>query len=257
MAELLVWPVMIAYGEAAFAYAQDLRGPGLAGRLAIWGVRLGWLIQTALLLSQALSSDGFPWGTWAGALNLFAWLIVGAYLFWGCSPRYRLLGVAVMPVAAALIVAAWAGGGTGVSSGGAAGGVLAVHAGLMLAGLAGLSVAACMAGFYLWQERRLKRRDAGVLRLRVPSLESLDRVAARVTAVSFAVLSVGIVVGLVSIERGEFDAAMTVALCIWVMCLGVLGLRREAGLQGRHFAWALVAVAGLVVVVLPITHFAS
>ena len=79
-------------------------------------MRIGWLAQTALLIAQALDSDGFPWGTWAGALNLFVWLVVGAYLIWGCTPRYRLLGLAVMPFAVALLVAAWAGGGTGVST---------------------------------------------------------------------------------------------------------------------------------------------
>ena len=40
MAELLVVPALLAYGEAAVAYAGELRGPGLAGRLATWGVRL-------------------------------------------------------------------------------------------------------------------------------------------------------------------------------------------------------------------------
>ena len=100
MAEFLVVPALLAYGEAAFAYAGELRGPGLAGRLATWGVRLGWLAQTALLVGQAASAEGFPWGTWAGSLNLFVWLVVGAYLIWGCTPRYRLLGLAVMPVAA-------------------------------------------------------------------------------------------------------------------------------------------------------------
>ena len=116
MAELLVVPALIAYGEAAVAYAGELRGPGRAGRLGTWGVRIGWLVQTALLAAQALGSDGFPWGTWAGALNLFVWLVVGVYLIWGCRPRYRLLGLAVMPVAAALLLLAWAGGGTGVGA---------------------------------------------------------------------------------------------------------------------------------------------
>ncbi len=51
MAEFLIWPVLIAYGEAAFAYVGELRGPGLGGRLATWGVRIGWLAQTALLVS--------------------------------------------------------------------------------------------------------------------------------------------------------------------------------------------------------------
>ena len=93
VAELLVVPALLAYGEAAFAYAGELRGPGLAGRLATWGVRIGWLAQTALLVGQAASAEGFPWGTWAGSLNLFVWLVVGAYLIWGCTPRYRLLGL--------------------------------------------------------------------------------------------------------------------------------------------------------------------
>ena len=62
MAELLFGPALLAYGEAAFAYAGELRGPGLAGRLATWGVRLGWLAQTALLVGQAASADGLPVG---------------------------------------------------------------------------------------------------------------------------------------------------------------------------------------------------
>ena len=78
MAELLVVPALLAYGEAALAYAGELRGPGLAGRVATWGVRLGWLAQTALLVGQAASTDRFPWGTWAGSVNLFFWLVVGA-----------------------------------------------------------------------------------------------------------------------------------------------------------------------------------
>ena len=93
MAELLVWPALLAYGEAAVAYAGGLRGPGRYGRLGIGGVRIGWLAQTALLVAQAATTDGFPWGTWAGALNLLSWLVVTAYLAWGSNPRYRLLGL--------------------------------------------------------------------------------------------------------------------------------------------------------------------
>ena len=88
MAELLFWPALLAYGEAAVAYAGDARRPGSLGRFATWGVRIGWLVQTALLLVQAARADGFPWDTWAGSLNLFVWLVVGAYLIWGCKPRY-------------------------------------------------------------------------------------------------------------------------------------------------------------------------
>ena len=86
-------------------------------RFAIWGVRLGWLAQTALLVVQALRADGFPWGTWAGALNLFVWLVVGALPDLGLQ---RPLPPARCPCDAAggaLLVASWAGGGTGITRG--------------------------------------------------------------------------------------------------------------------------------------------
>jgi len=256
MGELLVWPTLIAYGEAVVAYAGVFRR-GDAARLGIWGVRIGWLAQTALLLAQALDSDGFPWGTWAGALNLFVWLVVGAYLIWGCSARYRLLGLAVMPFAAALLAAAWAGGGTDVSKDDTAGWLLAIHVALMLAAFAGLTLAAALAGLYLWQARRLKQRDVHLLRLRLPPLESLDRLSARTAAVSLAVLTAGIVVGLASFDRGDFDVPMAVTLAIWALYATGLVLRREIGLRGRRFAFLLIAGFVLVAVVLPLTHFAS
>jgi ABC-type uncharacterized transport system permease subunit len=257
MAELLVLPALLAYGEAAIAYAGELRGPGAAGRLATWGVRIGWLIQTALLVVQAGRSDGFPWGTWAGALNLFVWLVVGAYLIWGCRPGYRLLGLAVMPPAAALFALAWAGGGAEVASGDGAGVPLALHVGLMLAAFAGFALAAGLAVLYLWEERRLKRRDAQLLRLRMPPLEALDRFSARTAAVALGLLTAGILAGLASLDGDSIDAAMVVSLGIWAVFAIALVLRREAGLRGRRAAWLVLTGFALVAVVLPLTHFAS
>jgi ABC-type uncharacterized transport system permease subunit len=256
VAELLVVPALLAYGEAAVAYAGELRGPGLAGRLATWGVRLGWLAQTALLVGQAASAEGFPWGTWAGSLNLFVWLVVGAYLIWGCTPRYRLLGLTVMPVAAALLALAWVGGGTAVEDGERSGAVLAVHAALMLAGFAGLTLAAGMAALYLWQERRLKRHERSVLKVRVPPLDALDRLAARSVLGSLALLTLGIGVGAASFERGDFDAAMAVTLGVWATYASLLVLRHE-GWRGRRAALLNLTGFALVAVVLPLTHFAS
>jgi ABC-type uncharacterized transport system permease subunit len=256
VAELLVLPALLAYGEAAVAYAGELRGPGLAGRLATWGVRLGWLAQTALLVGQAASAEGFPWGTWAGSLNLFVWLVVGAYLIWGCTPRYRLLGLAVMPVAAALLALAWAGGGTAVEEGERSGAALAVHVALMLAGFAGLTLAAGMAALYLWQERRLKRHERGVLKVRVPPLDALDRLAARTVLGSLVLLTLGIGVGAASFERGDFDAAMAVTFGVWATYAALLVLRHE-GWRGRRAALVNLAGFVLVAIVLPLTHFAS
>ena len=108
MLELLFWPALIGYGEAAVAYSsprftRGARDLGRPDRLAAADGAAG----------RAGRAHGrFPWDTWAGSLNLFVWLVVGGYLFWGCRPRYRLLGLAVMPLAAVLFLVAGLGGGT-------------------------------------------------------------------------------------------------------------------------------------------------
>lgn len=257
MAELLVWVAVVAYGSAALAYAGELRGPGRFGGLGIWGVRAGWVAQTALLAVQLVSADGFPWSTWAGALNLLSWLVVSGYLIWGCKPRFRLVGLSVMPLAAGMLLLSWAGGGTGVDTARGGGWALDAHVGLMLGAFACFTVAAAMALLYLYEEGRLKRRDATVLRLRLPSLEALDRLSTRVALAGLVLLSIGIVVGLTRIGDGELDAAMTVSVAIWAVYALALVLRREVAFQGRRLAWSFLAGFSLVAIVLPLTHFAS
>src|SRR3954465_11050138 len=140
MVEAFFWPALLGYGEAALAYATVR-----TSRAATWGVRLGWLAQTALLIAQAVRSDGVPWSTGAGSLNLFVWLVVGAYLIWGCRPRFRLLGLAVMPLAVALFVIARVGGGTSAGARSHYGNLfLVLHVGLVLAAFAGFTLAAAL-----------------------------------------------------------------------------------------------------------------
>jgi ABC-type uncharacterized transport system permease subunit len=256
MAELLIWPALVGYGEAAVAYLGEARRPGLPGRLAIWGVRLGWLAQTALLVVQAAAADGFPWSSWAGALNLFSWLVVGGYLIWGSRPRFRLLGLAVMPVALGLLAAAYAGGGTG-DEGDHPGLLLGLHVATMLTAFAGLTLASGLSLLYLWSERRLKRRERTILRVRMPPLEALDGVVARTVLVSVAVLTLGIALGLASlaVDGGSFDTAMAVTLAAWIVYAGFAVLRRR-GLHGRRSARFVLASFLLVVLVLSVTHFA-
>jgi ABC-type uncharacterized transport system permease subunit len=258
LAELLFWPALLAYGEAAVAFVGEARRPGLPGRLATWGVRIGWLVQTALLVLQASRSEGFPWTSWAGALNLFVWLVVGAYLIWGCRARFRLLGLAVIPPAVALLALAHAGGGTRAARHTDYGSLfLALHVGLVLAAFAGFTLAAALAALYLWQERRLKRRARGILRVRVPSLAVLDDLVARTIAVALPTLTLGIAVGIgrLVVSGGPFDAVVAVTLATWGVYAAFLVLRYGAGWRGRRSASLALVALTLVAVTLPIAHF--
>jgi ABC-type uncharacterized transport system permease subunit len=260
LAELLFWPVLVLYGEAAVGYFGEARRPGSLGRAATWGVRLGWLAQTALLVVQATREDGFPWSTWAGSLNLFVWLVVGAYLIWGCRGAYRLLGLAVMPPAAVLFLVSRAGGGTSVGTRSHYSNLfLVLHVGFVLVALAGFTLASALSALYLWQERRLKRREATILRRPAPSLATLDRVAARTVLVSLPALTLGIAVGIERlVARGDrIDALVVATLVTWAVWAGYVVLR-AVGWSGRRAAY--VALAGFVLVVvvrlaLPAVHF--
>jgi ABC-type uncharacterized transport system permease subunit len=260
LAELLFWPALLLYGEAAVGYLGDARRPGVAGRAATWGVRLGWLVQTALLVVQATREDGFPWGTWAASLNLFVWLVVGAYLIWGCRRPYRLLGLVVMPIAFVLLVVARAGGGMGAGARSRYSNLfLVLHVGLVLVAFAGFTLAAALSVLYLWQERRLKRREATILRRPAPSLAALDRVAGRTVLFSVPALTLGIAVGIGRlVSRGDrIDALVVVTLVTWVVWTAYLGVR-AAGWSGRRSAYLALVGFALVVVArlaLPATHF--
>jgi ABC-type uncharacterized transport system permease subunit len=259
MAEILFWPALLFYGEAAVGYLGYLRRAGAADRAAIWGVRLGWLAQTALLIVQATRENGFPWGTWAGSLNLFVWLVVTVYL--GVRKPYRLLGLAVMPLAAALLIVSRAGGGTGSGSRSHYSNVfLVLHVGLVLAAFAGFTLAAAVSAFYLWQERRLKRREVTILRRRAPSLATLDRLASRTVLFSLPALTLGLAVGLVRllVDHDRIDAVVVATLATWVVWSAYLVLRATRGWTGRRAAYVALVGFALVIVVrlaIPAAHF--
>ena len=262
MAELLFWPALLLYGEAAVGYFGEVRRPGRAGRAATWGVRLGWLVQTALLAVQVTRDGGFPWGTWASSLALFVWLVVSAYLIWGCRRPYRLLGLLVMPVAVVLLVVARAGGGTGIGSVSHDSNLfLVVHVGLVLAAFAGFTLAAALSGLYIGQDGRLRTSPATILRRQVPALATLDSLALRTVSWSVPLLTLGSAVGLVRLvaQNDRVDALVAVTAVTWLVWCAYLGLRLLAGWTGRRAAYLALAGFALVVVVrlaLPATHFA-
>ncbi len=241
MVEALFWPALLGYGEAAFAYAS-----ARTSRLATWGVRLGWLAQTALLAVQAERAGDFPWASWAGSLNLFVWLIVGAYLIWGCRPRYRLLGLAVMPLAVALFVVARIAGSMNTGSRPDYSSLfLVLHVGFVLAAFAGFTLAAALAALYLWEERRLKSRAADILRLRLPPLASLERLTRRTVLVSLPLLTLGLAAGLVRLrhDHRSLDALEAVTLFTWAVYGSFVALRPN----GRRAAY--LALGGFVLVI--------
>ncbi|HYA08229.1 MAG TPA: cytochrome c biogenesis protein CcsA, partial [Gaiellaceae bacterium] len=180
----------------------------------------------------------------------------------GCRRSYRLLGLAVMPLASVLLLVARAGGGTGVGGASRYSSLfLVLHVGLVLAAFAGFTLAAALSGLFLWQERRLKRRAVTILRRPVPALATLDALALRTVAWSLPALTVGLAVGLVRlvVDGDQVDALVLATLVTWLVWASYLWLRWVVGWTGRRAAYIALAGFALVIVVrlaLPATHFA-
>jgi ABC-type uncharacterized transport system permease subunit len=136
-----------------------------------------------------------------------------------------------------------------------------LHVGLVLAAFAGFTLAAALSAFYLWQERRLKRREVTILRRQAPSLATLDHLASRAVLVSLPVLTLGLAVGLARLlaDHARIDAVVAATLVTWLMWSAYLVLRATRGWTGRRAAYLALVGFALVIVVrlaLPAAHFA-
>ena len=254
MAELLVWPALIAYGEAAFAYAGELRGPGRRRGSASGGAHRLARPDGAARRRHSTVTD-FHGRRWAGALNLFVAarrrrvpdLGLQAPLSparargdaaRGGAPRRRLgrrrngrRRHATRPGACSSCTWADARRVRRADTAAGHGGALPVGGGQARSGAT--RSCACAA------TTRLARPPVGADEFRSPDAP-------------------------VGRHRGRLTSSSGETLTLrwpspWHLGAARVGarLRREAGLRGRRFAWLLLTGFALIAVVLPLAHFAS
>ena len=227
LAELLFWPALLLYGEAAVGYFGDARTPaspacgdvGRPPRLAAadraprgaGGARerlpvgdVGGLAQPLRLArGRGVSDLGLPRRVPAARSRRHADRCGAAHR------RACRRGTAI---------------GTRSHYSNL---FLVLHVVLVLVAFAGFTLASALSALYLWQERRLKRRATTILRRPAPSLATLDRLAARTVAFSLPPLTLGIVVGLVRLVRDgdHLDALVIATLVTWAAWVAYLVLR--------------------------------
>jgi len=126
--------------------------------------------------------------------------------------------------------------------------LMAIHITSNLLGGGILLVAGCASAFYLVNERRLKSRRVLGQGPKLPPLESLDTVSHRLLWMGLPLLTIGLLTGRVVIKHAElitvgdtFRAAMSGAS--WLVLLAVLVLRQTASWRGRRPAYATLAGA--------------
>jgi ABC-type uncharacterized transport system permease subunit len=216
--------------------------------VAVGAVRVAFVALAAGIGAFAIGGGSFT--SAEGSLLAFAGLAAAAYMFFGCSPRYTMLGLLVLPVLVAAPVIALAqddrGRGDDLPTP-----LLALHIGAVLAGFAAGLVAAGLGVAYAVYERQLKHHAVTVGDADRPGLAALDRNALRAVAVAWPALTIGLLAGVASLRDGAdaVDATMVVSVVVWAAFGLFLLLRLTAGWRGRRAAGLLAAGAAGVLVI--------
>jgi ABC-type transport system involved in cytochrome c biogenesis permease subunit len=112
------------------------------------------------------------------------------------------------------------------------------HAAIAILANGAFALAFVMGGMYLVQERQLKSRQLTSAFLLLPSIEQLDVINFRLLLLGFAMLTVGMIGGMISYRIvGHWTTAKIVwAVGVWLIYGLVLLARRVWSLRGRKIA---------------------
>ena len=193
-----------------------LPAPGM-GRGATWGLAIGALVQT-LAFATLHRVESPPITSLPVVLASSAWMTVLFALLLTWKVRLPGLAAVVGPLAFLSVFVAslgWKIGGD--PSAEEAGTWPHVHVLLASGGLALLGIAGLAGWVYLREHRRLKTKPPVAQRIPLPSLEALDRVNVVTTAVGFALLTLGIVTGMVWLKGTQGAAFTGTPHEVWMM----------------------------------------
>jgi cytochrome c-type biogenesis protein CcsB len=203
-----------------------------------WGVHLGELV------TRGMAAHRWPWGNMYEFTSAICFAAVTAYLVILTKQRVRFLGAFVMvAVVIGLGVATiWLYNDPGPLQPALNSYWIAIHVSAAIAATGAFSVAAVATGLYLLAARReaTGRGGDGVLAL-LPGVESLDRLAHKITMFAFPIWTFAIMAGAIWADQAwgrywGWDPKETWSFITWVGYAGYLHARATAGWRGRKAA---------------------
>ena len=156
--------------------------------------------------------------------------------------RYRTmsLGVVLLPLAFLMgLMPAFRPGLETANLPGLHSGWLFLHIALLLAAYVALIVSLVTSTMYLVQERRLKAKSVTRSLVRLPPLETIDRIALRSLLIGLPCMTAGLLIGsfLAEVTYGPTyfgDPKILLAFAMWIAYVGMIHIRRMSGLRGRR-----------------------
>jgi len=190
------------------------------------------------------------------ATTFAAWTIVTAYLLVGLWPRLRFLGAFTSPVLFAIGVFALMPSldSTHVSKLNLPVVWTSLHAALLSLAYGAFGLSSVAALMYLTQERNLKIHKLRAILSKLPPIQRLEVVVARLLLAGFVLLTVGLVIGayvLAHVPNPEVyrgSPKIIWSTVVWLIYLALIIMRWKFSQGGRRFA--LGAIGSFVFVLL-------
>ncbi|HOV86640.1 MAG TPA: c-type cytochrome biogenesis protein CcsB [Syntrophobacteraceae bacterium] len=237
----------IAYCVGAIGYVIYL----VRDQDAIHRVSSGILLAGATLQGLALIMRSISMGRLAvtnsqEALSFFAWVLVVVYLVVQTRFHLRILGSFVSPLAVLFMLGSPLVPARMIPTSGIFQSVwVVVHVSALFLANALFALAFSAGIMYLLQERTIKRKNFGFLYLRLPSLESLDKLNYVCLVFGFPLMTLGLITGFAyagSVWKSpwNWDPKEIFALITWFIYAILLHERLAVGWRGRRAAWLAI-----------------
>ena len=209
---------------------------------------LGFLFHTFAMWQRGFSLSRCPVNNLYEATTFMGWTTVTAYLLLGARTRLRFLGAFASPILFATGVFAlfpaldnphgpqpefingWA----------------SLHAALILLAYGTFGLGSVAGAMYLMQEHDLKFHKLRAISSLMPPIQRLERVVGGLLLGGWILLSLGLGVGAVWLDKPAGtsyfgDAKVLWSLFVWLLYVALLVLRWQFAQGGRRLAWGAVA----------------
>lgn len=245
---LLLWMVLWCYASAGAITLLRMRRGNAASTLHhinVGVMMVGFAFHTLALLLRGQHLKSCPLTNLFEVQVFIAWAAVLFYLLIGPSYRVSFLGAFTAPVVFGILVtallmpidvlrpagqkhSAW----------------VEFHAAIGIVACGAFALAAVTSLMLLMQNRLLKAHRFGTLSLSLPPLDQLDVIIFRLLLLGFAMLTVGMIGGVIAeCLVGSWKLPKTAwAWVVWVSYSGLIFTRWRDLLYGRRFALATVCL---------------
>ena len=251
------WALLIATLLAAAAAVQGARyvRRGVRSPWTMVWMLLSFIAQMALLGMRGEMRGACPLGDLGEILIFSAWSLTIFYLLEGSVYRLSLLGVFTAPVVfvmlgLALIPGMMDADPVHIDHADAWG---EAHAAFSVLAYGALGLAGVTGVMFLLLNQRLKDGELNnVLFKNLPPVRELSRVVIRLLVLGFAILTLGLVCGLVMEKSGDVTKHLVVAICQWVAYAVLLLVEWRRGMPPRKLALAAVVLFILSLSIFPL-----